>query len=115
LVCGDFNEDFGGCSPLSGFGMLQRSVGEPTTSRPAHKQGPTQKSGKGLVDCVFVKGSDDLSVHLERDAESGKAVAISHARCAETGEWPSDHGMEALSVLVATQQSQDEDDVMADL
>jgi hypothetical protein len=49
LVCGDFNEDFGLRSPLPGFRTLHRTEDEPLVSRPAHKQDPAQKSGKGKI------------------------------------------------------------------
>ena len=45
---------------------------------------------------------EQLAVHLERDAESRQAILHSHAACQETGEWPSDHGLEALSLTLKT-------------
>lgn len=103
VIGGDWNEDFGkvgGCKLAEqlGFEVLNRdaSAGEPSVSRPSHKQDPSQTSGKGMIDWVFVKGAAEL----ERDSASRDALLLSHAACEETGEWPSDHGMEALNVHV---------------
>jgi len=105
VIAGDWNEDFGqagGCKVAqeSGFEVLSRDVsaGEPSVSRPPHKQDTSQKSGKGMIDWVFVKGS----AGLERDLASREALLAAHAACEETGEWPSDHGLEALTVHLAT-------------
>ena len=119
VVCGDFNEDFGAGAMLPCGGMSQAGKGggdpvfrtldrdaasEPIVSRPAHKQGPAQTSGKGKIDYIFVRGAGPgMCVELERDALSRAAVLASHAPCDETGYWPSDHGMEALSVHVSRQ------------
>ena len=102
IVCGDFNEDFGPAFEPFGFRTLDRNpdVGEPVVSRPAHKQGPENSSGKGKVDYIFVEGCEERKVFLERAEESAAALHMSHAECAETGEWPSDHGMEALQVVI---------------
>ena len=104
-----------------GFCGLPRDpgMGEPLVSRPPHKQQATvnQKSGKGLVDLIMVRvaapgaaiaagvgGEAAMAVTmgqpLERDSASRRALLLSHGRCAETGEWPSDHGLEALTVHV---------------
>lgn len=99
-VCGDFNEDFGeaGCkiAESRGFSTLPRTEGEPLVSRPVHKQGADQSSGKGKIDYIFVCGGNGLI----RDEVSSAALLASHAPCEETGEWPSDHGMEVLSVVL---------------
>jgi endonuclease/exonuclease/phosphatase family metal-dependent hydrolase len=105
LVCGDFNEDFGvgvGVSPWPGYSTLDRVFGrsELSVSRPAHKQDPrNNRSGRGKVDYIFAKAGGAMTTcSLERDEASRRALLLSHAACDETGEWPSDHGMEALYV-----------------
>ena len=102
LVCGDFNEDFGPEFEPFAFQTLDRdpAAGEPVVSRPAHKQGAENSSGKGKIDYIFVKGNEQKTV-LERSEECRMAIEMSHAACPETGEWPSDHGMEALQVVVS--------------
>lgn len=111
VVTGDFNEDFGAghgafaCplpdSKLGCWSTLQRQDGLPEVSRPPHKQGPDQKSGKGKIDWIFVRGSAPwTALNLFRDPASYAAILESHAACAATGEWPSDHGCEALSVTL---------------
>jgi hypothetical protein len=37
-----------------------------------------------------------------RDDQSNAALLTSHCACEETGEWPSDHGMEALTINLLT-------------
>jgi len=104
IVNGDFNEDFGeaaqGLRP--GYTTLRRDAeaGEPTVSRPPHKQQPDQTSGKGMIDYIFVKSASG-TLTLERDTASREAIMRSHAPCEETGQWPSDHGIEALTVNVS--------------
>ena len=100
LVCGDFNEDFGGAaaSLRPGFTTLLRGADEPAVSRPPHKQADDQTSGKGKVDYIFASASGQCT--LARDQLSRKAIALSHSACEATGEWPSDHGIEALTVCV---------------
>jgi len=112
VVAGDFNEDF--CAedrrsarcPLpetaaGAYETLLREGALPQLSRPPHKQAEDQKSGKGKVDWIFVRGrAPRCSVALFRDEASHAAVLESHQPCAATGQWPSDHGAEALSVRV---------------
>ena len=108
VLCGDMNEDFGPAATIGqrpeGFATLDRdlSAGELSVSRPAHKLGAEQTSGKGKVDYILVRGPRDgsMSVSLERDGPSRRAMLLSHGPCSETGEWPTDHGLEALSVCV---------------
>ena len=110
LVCGDFNEDFGEAALRirPGYRTLPRGGDEPVVSRPVHKQGAENSSGKGKIDYIFVKAPEPSSslppdaLTLERDAESRQAILHSHAACQETGEWPSDHGLEALSLTLKT-------------
>ena len=85
-----------GAARLASFFLARRSVRKsgPQVSRPPHKQLPDQKSGKGKVDYIFARGA-----RLERDAASRRAVLLSHAPCGETGEWPSDHGVEAATAV----------------
>jgi len=113
VVTGDFNEDF--CpdnagevrcflpeGPLGRYATLLREPGLPPLSRPPHKQAEDQKSGKGKVDWIFVRGrAPDCAVELFRDEASRAAVLESHRACEATGQWPSDHGVEALSVRFA--------------
>ena len=90
---GDFNEEFG-APPWEGAGTAARGEGLPAVSRPPHKQDPAQNSsGKGKVDWLFVSGAP-----LGHDAATEAAILRSHAPCAETGEWPSDHGIEAVAI-----------------
>lgn len=106
VVTGDFNEDFGTgqgsfCCPLPDgprgcWLTLQRGSGLPSVSRPPHKQAPDQKSGKGKIDFIFVRGA----AALVRDPVSDIAILESHAPCEATGQWPSDHGCEALGVCL---------------
>jgi endonuclease/exonuclease/phosphatase family metal-dependent hydrolase len=121
VVCGDFNEDFaeeGTLAVADGHGenvqLLKpwpeyislgrsESAGELLVSRPKHKQAAEQTSGKGKVDYIFAKScGDTASITLRRDEESSRALTDSHQPCAETGKWPSDHGMEAMSIVVTT-------------
>lgn len=105
LICGDFNEDFGQSFQPDRFVTLDRdaSAGEPTVSRPAHKQDPdSNSSGKGKIDYIFARGCRKTNVFVERDDLSREAIRASHMPCEETGEWPSDHGIEALSVVIIT-------------
>ena len=109
LVCGDFNEEFA-ASPVASFATLPRGAAEPVVSRPAHKQDPRlNRSGRGKVDYVFARAVGGAAggapkLRLERDDASLRALLASHAPCAETGEWPSDHGMEVLSVSVGEEE-----------
>lgn len=112
VVTGDFNEDFGTSQgkfrcplpdgPLGAWSTLQREIGLPTVSRPPHKQMPDQTSGKGKIDFIFVRGrTPDVAVELFRDPGSLYAVLASHGPCEATGQWPSDHGCEGLSIRVS--------------
>jgi len=102
IINGDFNEDFGdrAASIRPGYTTLRRGADELAVSRPPHKQGDGQASGKGLVDYIFVKNCGMGTCALGRDEASRRALAMSHAACDETGEWPSDHGLEALTLTV---------------
>lgn len=114
VVAGDFNEDFQlapdstgpsvrcplNLDPCLGYSTLLRGSGEPTFSRPPHKQAEDQSSGKGKVDWIFVWGKESCGVRLSRDAQSREAILASHGICEATGQWPSDHGAEALMVSV---------------
>jgi hypothetical protein len=88
-------------------------------SRPPHKQDPAlNSSGRGKVDYIFVSplGCDTrdaldgsggrVDIKLERSQEALGALLVSHRACEETNEWPSDHGMEALSVHVRSVKPQ---------
>ena len=70
--------------------------------RPPHTLAQDQKSGKGKVDYVLVRPPKSGSVLFERDEGSKKAMVLAHGPCEETGQWPSDHDIEALSVTLAT-------------
>jgi hypothetical protein len=105
IVGGDFNEDFGeravkGVRP--GFTTLPRSGEELAVSRPPHKLEGAERSGKGLIDYIFVSHSGPGTLALERDDTSRLAMDMSHAACDETGQWPSDHGIEALTLTYCT-------------
>ena len=107
MVCGDFNEDFGAgpaAVPRPGFVTVYRNVGEGEcpVSRPPHKQAPDQTSGKGKVDYIFAHGT---GVEVDRDDASRAALALSRTPCWETGEWPTDHGIEALTIVVNAPQA----------
>ena len=99
MICGDFNEELPAAAfEGMGFRTLARDTagGEPPVSRPAHKQQPSQNSsGKGKVDFILVAGEHAV---IQRDDKSRAALLTSHCSCEETGEWPSDHGMEALTI-----------------
>mmetsp|Transcript_6009 Transcript_6009/g.14353 ORF Transcript_6009/g.14353 Transcript_6009/m.14353 type:complete len:296 (+) Transcript_6009:11-898(+) len=91
IVCGDFNEDFNvtGNHP-AGYAWANRADRDlSAVSRPDHKQGDDQTSGKGKVDWIFVKGGT-----VEYDDVCVRAVVQSHVACPETFQWPSDHGLE---------------------
>ena len=49
------------------------------------------------MDYIFAAGP---GLSLERDEASMRALVLSHQKCDETGEWPSDHGMEAMTVVL---------------
>lgn len=113
IITGDFNEDFRSDDSLDGvrcpfpsgdsgeYITMQREAGLPPLSRPPHKQAEDQKSGKGKIDWIFVRGrAQQCSVQLFRDEASHRAIIDSHAPCLATGQWPSDHGAEAFSVRV---------------
>ena len=105
LVCGDFNEDFGPKFEPFEFQTLDRdpAAGEPIVSLSycgLADLGAENSSGKGKIDYIFVKGNEQ-KIGLERSEGSRVAIEMSHAACPETGEWPSDHGMEALQVVVS--------------
>ena len=109
IICGDFNEDFGRDAgtrltrdPSSPFTTLPRDPStEPTYSRPNHKMEPGQSSGKGKIDYIFARSNrKHISLHLQRDDASQRSLLMSHAPCRETGAWPSDHGLEALTVHI---------------
>lgn len=110
VIAADFNEDFAAASgtgevacPFAderagGYLTLSREEGLPPLSRPPHKQAADQKSGKGKVDWIFVRGADGrCDVRLVRDAASRLGILSTHDACGATGEWPSDHGMEAVT------------------
>lgn len=110
IVAADFNEDFSTpdrrevrCplpeGPAGRYLTLVREPGLPPLSRPPHKQGEDQTSGKGKIDWIFVRGSAGRCfVELFRDQASRLAILTSHAPCSATWQWPSDHGAEAFSV-----------------
>jgi len=111
VITADFNEDFGlskgefSCpfpdGPLGSWTTLQRDSSLPAVSRPPHKQGPDQKSGKGKIDWIFVRGkAGSCDISLFHDQASRTAMLESHAPCAATGQWASDHGCEALSIRI---------------
>jgi len=107
IMCGDFNEDFGvnagaKLTPNTRpFKTLDRDPSEePIYSRPKLKNMPDQTSGKGKVDYIFARAESRLSLRLERDTASRHSLLMSHAPCKETGEWPSDHGLEALTIHI---------------
>jgi endonuclease/exonuclease/phosphatase family metal-dependent hydrolase len=106
VIAGDFNEDFAPKEDghvrvpfpetrAGSYRTMRREVGLPRLSRPPHKQQEDQKSGKGKVDWIFVRG---LEADLFRDRASRAAILESHASTDATGNWPSDHGAEALSI-----------------
>eukprot|EP00933_Yihiella_yeosuensis_P076912 TRINITY_DN86896_c0_g1_i1.p1 TRINITY_DN86896_c0_g1~~TRINITY_DN86896_c0_g1_i1.p1 ORF type:complete len:276 (-),score=47.24 TRINITY_DN86896_c0_g1_i1:49-876(-) len=102
VITADFNEDFSAegeirCPFPVGYLTMEREHGLPKLSRPPNKQKEDQTSGKGKIDWIWVKGNTD-SVELFRDEASTVAILESHAPCKATGDWPSDHGCEALSV-----------------
>lgn len=105
ILCGDMNEEFSADDArLKAYGLttLQRDVdaGESSVSRPPHKQQEGETSGKGKVDYILVRPPLGTHLRLERDEGSRNAIIRSHAPCEQTGEWPSDHGMEALTLHV---------------
>ena len=66
----------------------------------------------GKVDYIFVAATGAITTDLSRDTVSRDVLIASHAACKETGQWPSDHGMEALQVLASPAgDSQRGDDV----
>lgn len=107
VIAGDFNEDFHSEDRAVVRCPFPETLGEyrtllrgelPALSRPPHKQAEDQSSGKGKVDYIFVRGARGrCCVELFRDEASSAAILSSHAACVETGQWPSDHGAEALS------------------
>lgn len=122
LIGGDFNEDFGDAAMAicPGYRTLPRGADEPSVSRPLHKQGSGQSSGKGKIDYIFVSVGADVggpdsgcmpTLSIERDASSREAILCSHAPCEETGEWPSDHGMEALTVTIRWEEVEGREEV----
>eukprot|EP01065_Artemidia_motanka_P010227 TRINITY_DN15397_c0_g1_i1.p1 TRINITY_DN15397_c0_g1~~TRINITY_DN15397_c0_g1_i1.p1 ORF type:complete len:320 (+),score=96.93 TRINITY_DN15397_c0_g1_i1:115-960(+) len=104
VLAGDFNEDFGRASggvqgsrvAASGFVTLCRAADEPEFSRPPHKQDAEQTSGKGKVDWIWVKSRN--RVELSREGDVKRALTDSHQNCPETGHWPSDHGLESVTL-----------------
>jgi len=112
IIAGDFNEDFGAqsgykeeahCPFPEGrrgrYVTIARERDLPQVSRPPAKQAPEQKSGKGKIDYIWVRGGDSACpTILFRDEASRRAILESHAVCEATGHWPSDHGVEALSL-----------------
>jgi len=108
VITGDFNEDFTEADGkvrcpfperrAGSFTTLAREPGLPQVSRPPHKQLPDQKSGKGKIDWIWVRGHRGrCDVELFRDSASRLAILSSHSESAVTGQWPSDHGCEGLS------------------
>merc|ERR1712160_101122 len=109
VITGDFNEDFtcddnsSACvcpfpdGPRGNYATLMRGDWL-RFSRPANKQEEGQSSGKGKIDWIFVRPSQQYSLEFVRDPASKTAMEESHRPCAATGEWPSDHGVEAFSV-----------------
>jgi len=60
--------------------------------------------GKGKIDYVFVRGnSSSCKVCLERGPKATYALLESHQAIEATGEWPSDHGCEAVTVVMSRQ------------
>ena len=116
---------------LASYSTLDRASPEPLVSRPSHKQDPAlNSSGRGKVDYTFCRalqqrtsassrkdglgelstsqeegigsaGNAAVSIRLERSEEALRALMDSHRPCEETGEWPSDHGLEALAMQVS--------------
>mmetsp|Transcript_31644 Transcript_31644/g.58139 ORF Transcript_31644/g.58139 Transcript_31644/m.58139 type:complete len:332 (-) Transcript_31644:10-1005(-) len=118
VIAADFNEDFSAqgthdaphcpfptSENLGTYRTLPREAGLAQLSRPAHKQAEGQTSGKGKIDYIWVRATPDLDVDLFLDHASRQAVQDSHRECAETGQWPSDHGIEAFSLRVSSRPS----------
>eukprot|EP01045_Picozoa_sp_COSAG04_P014300 COSAG04_NODE_1062_length_8500_cov_11.838353_3_plen_166_part_00 len=106
IICGDMNEDFGSVASGakgSDFVSLDRdaAAGESLVSRPPHKMTSDQSSGKGKIDYVLVRPPKVAAVLFERDEASRRAIALAHGPCDETGQWPSDHDIEAVSLTVS--------------
>ena len=106
IICGDMNEDFGSVASGakgSDFVSLDRdaAAGESLVSRPPHKMTSDQSSGKGKIDYVLVRPPKGGAVVFERDEASRRAMALAHGPCDETGQWPSDHDIEAVSLTVS--------------
>eukprot|EP00971_Amphidinium_carterae_P015404 304176-Amphidinium_carterae.1 len=67
-------------------------------------QAEGQTSGKGKIDYIWVRPTPDLPIDLFLDDASRQAVYESHRECVQTGQWPSDHGIEAFSVRIPSQR-----------
>eukprot|EP00435_Cladocopium_sp_Y103_P045112 s2248_g12.t2 len=105
VITADFNEDFqersAGTVPCpfdSKHVTLRRAPDLPQVSRPGNKQ--AQTPGQGLkIDYIWVRErTKDFQTELFFDEASRRAIIDSHKDCEATGEWPSDHGCEALSI-----------------
>ncbi|CAK9117171.1 unnamed protein product [Durusdinium trenchii] len=112
VITADFNEDFEERSegavfcPFKGqYVTLRRSPDLPQVSRPGNKQ--AQTPGQGLkIDYIWVRErSQDYEAQLSFDDASRRAILESHKNCEATGQWPSDHGCEALNIRVLPRRS----------
>ena len=69
--------------PARGLATPARQGDEPSVTRPAHKQAPEQKSGKGQIDCLGPRAAAPL-VGPASGGEPGEAAAVRRARPAFT-------------------------------
>ncbi|CAJ1376325.1 unnamed protein product [Effrenium voratum] len=105
ILTADFNEDFQTesgvrCPFPEEYTTLRRPADLPQVSRPPNKQEAGQSSGKGKIDYIWVRDTQDKP-QLFFDEASKRAIIESHRNCEETGEWPSDHGCEACSIRLS--------------
>ena len=97
VLAGDFNEDPRQSLQPAAQALVRDFV---TASREDHPELPikstTNPNIEHKLDWVWVEGAQ-----VEYDDRCKRAIISSHTACPETGQWPSDHGLEAVRLLLS--------------
>ena len=95
ILAGDFNED-ARVSERPAAQVLTTNYTSPDRTLCGLPAGSLV--GRSLVkaDWVWLRGA-----RAEYDRACIEAVTMSHRKCGETGQWPSDHGLEAVRAVIS--------------
>lgn len=91
VLAGDFNEDARKSENAAQQDLVRSFKSVDRQAYPHLPKESTPNLGQDKLDWIWVKGADP-----EYDDFCQHVIAASHRPCLETGNWPSDHGMEAV-------------------